>query len=398
MEQQSGPGGQMSYLLRTPEPGEIRLWTYQSIAHGADRLLYFTWRTCPFGTEQHWHGLVDQDGKDNRRLREASQTAAEIATLPDEFFDAKPAKVAAVLRDFDIDVNEKRINTYPHDGRWAHGRWAAALLKRHVPVDFVWSDDDFDGYAVLFAGHLKIVDDEVVAKLKRFVERGGTLVLGAQSGLHDRNLHIVQQTPPGPLAELAGVEVEDWTTLEKGREAYVMGKIPSFCAIAFAERLRLITADVVAHWLDRGSLLGRAPAVARNVVGKGQVIYIGAYTDLASTERIVEWLLELLKVESLITPTRSSDEEPLEVVVRTSPQHTFVCLLNHGSKPLRVPELPEGYVPLVADKSRSKLLSIPPYGVAIVRYTVKSKSNLIWPLMKGPKSRSRPPTRKRRRA
>lgn len=33
MEQQSGPCG-WSVLGDTPEPGQIRLWTYQAVAHG----------------------------------------------------------------------------------------------------------------------------------------------------------------------------------------------------------------------------------------------------------------------------------------------------------------------------------------------------------------------------
>lgn len=67
LEQQSGPGGQsgsvslgnMDYLQFTPKPGQMRLWTYQSIAHGADGILYFRWRTCPYGSETLWHGLTE---------------------------------------------------------------------------------------------------------------------------------------------------------------------------------------------------------------------------------------------------------------------------------------------------------------------------------------------------
>ncbi len=62
MEQQSGPGGQETYLHRTPRKGEMRLWNWQAIAHGAKTLLHFRWRTCPYGAEQHWHGLLDARG------------------------------------------------------------------------------------------------------------------------------------------------------------------------------------------------------------------------------------------------------------------------------------------------------------------------------------------------
>ena len=54
MEQQSGPCGWHS-MGDTPEPGQIRLWTYQAIAHGADAIVYFRWRACTFGIEQYWY-------------------------------------------------------------------------------------------------------------------------------------------------------------------------------------------------------------------------------------------------------------------------------------------------------------------------------------------------------
>lgn len=40
MEQLTGPAGQ-TYLLRTPRPGEARLWAMQAVALGADGLLHF---------------------------------------------------------------------------------------------------------------------------------------------------------------------------------------------------------------------------------------------------------------------------------------------------------------------------------------------------------------------
>ena len=42
-----------------PRPGQMRLWTMQAIAHGADYVSYFRWRTAVFGTEIYWHGMLD---------------------------------------------------------------------------------------------------------------------------------------------------------------------------------------------------------------------------------------------------------------------------------------------------------------------------------------------------
>ena len=46
MEQQSGANGwNISMEAPTPRPGQMTLWTMQSIAHGADYISFFRWRT-----------------------------------------------------------------------------------------------------------------------------------------------------------------------------------------------------------------------------------------------------------------------------------------------------------------------------------------------------------------
>lgn len=357
MEQQAGPGGQMSYLQRTPEPGEMRLWTYQSLAHGADQILYFTWKTCPFGSEQHWHGLIDQDGKDTRRLTEATGTAAELMSLPDAFLDAAPLKAVGILRDYDVEVNERRINTYTHDGRWGASRWTAAFAKRHVPVNHVWPDDDFDGYQVIVAAHQKIVDDALVAKLTAFVERGGTLVLGAQSGLHERNLHILQTA--SPLAALAGVEIEDWTTVEKVRSVKLrLTEYQTLDAFAFAERLKPIDAATVtvAKWVSEG-MLEKGAAITERKVGKGEVLYLGGYFDADATATLADLIARSAKLASVVKATDS-----VESVARDG----YLALLNHSSVTQTIRDLPAGATSLVGPSATDGTLTLPAYGVAIV--------------------------------
>lgn len=57
MEQQSGITG-WQIMGRAPKPRQLTAWTMQSIAHGADAVVYFRWRTCTVGTEQYWHGIL----------------------------------------------------------------------------------------------------------------------------------------------------------------------------------------------------------------------------------------------------------------------------------------------------------------------------------------------------
>jgi beta-galactosidase len=357
MEQQTGPGGQMSYLQRTPRTGELALWGWQSVAHGAGLLSFFRWRTCPYGSEQHWHGLLDQDNKDTRRLSEIKALGGQLRRLPRDFFAAPPLKLAAVLRDFDNEVNERRINTYTKPANGEHARWLAALGRRHIPADYLWPDSPLAGYRILIAPHMKIVTPQLVGKLRRFVQGGGTLVLGAQAGLMDIDCHIVERTPPGLLAELAGVEIEDWTTLPAGavRTAkFADGAEMTMCA--FVERLRLRGAVDLAHWNGPDTLLGNAPAIGWNRLGKGNVFYIGGYCSEESIARFLERLAH--------PPIDASDQ--IESIFRIGKLRTYLVLLNHSAAEQLVRGLPAGRELLRGARVRDQL-SIPGLGVAVVR-------------------------------
>ncbi|MGE4565878.1 MAG: beta-galactosidase, partial [Victivallaceae bacterium] len=80
-EHQSGPGGQATYFHDNPEPGELRKLCYVSLARGGDSLLYFRWRTCRFGAEEYWCGVIDHDDVPRRRYREVAELGRDLATL-----------------------------------------------------------------------------------------------------------------------------------------------------------------------------------------------------------------------------------------------------------------------------------------------------------------------------
>ena len=115
LEQQAGPGGQAgghlvgvnNYLHVTPKPGQMRLWSWQSAAHGADGVLFFRWRTCPFGAEMLWHGLHHYGGQDHRRLQEAEQLGDDFRKVGDWLIHSHVSSPVAVLYDYDNDSNAK---------------------------------------------------------------------------------------------------------------------------------------------------------------------------------------------------------------------------------------------------------------------------------------------------
>ncbi len=360
LEQQSGPGGQTSYMIRNGRPGEMRLWAHQSLAHGAKMLSFFCWRTCPFGAEQHWHGLVDHDGKDNVRTKAAKQLGLEMKKLPKELWDAAPEKCVAIFRDYDNDINDRRINNFVKAG-WEVAHWMSAFAKAHIPFDQVWTDGSLDGYKIVIAPHLKVIDKQIVDQYTSFVTKGGTLVIGAQSGTKDRNLHMRLATRPTLLRKLTGIEVDDWSVLkqDESRNATFEDN-DSIQLTGFVERLRLRGATALATWTTDDDLIDSASAITINKVGKGQVIYVAAHLDEKNAGILSKKILSMLD----ITPIIQASEE-VELVIRQAKKKKYLWLLNHTNEPQIIEKIPDG-TELLTEKTVEGNYKLPPRGVAVI--------------------------------
>ena len=363
LEQQAGPGGQMEYLHRTPRRGELRLWALESVAHGANLFSYFRWRTCPYGSEQHWHGLLDADDRDNRRLAEAVTVGEELRRLPMDFFSAAPVRTVAVERDYENEINDWRINTYPGAGRTEYRSWIAEMLSRHVPVDEVWPDSDWSGYSLVIVPHHKMTDAAYVEKLTAFVTAGGSIIFGAQSGSKTNDVHIVSMPLPGLLASLAGIEVEDWTVLpgDQTRAAVIESGDERVEFISFVERLKMTTAEPVAHWQTDDTLLAGGIAISVNRVGRGKVYYLGGYCSPATVGTLAEFFMRQLDLNSVVQASAN-----VECIRRESGENRYTCLLNHSTNPEKVRDCPTG-VDLLSGQPVTTDLTLEPLDVMIIK-------------------------------
>lgn len=216
MEQQSGANGWNTRMeAPSPRPGQMTLWTMQSIGHGADYIGYFRWRTAVFGTEMYWHGILDYSGRDNRRLREVGQIYEKIKKMQELAGSRYEAKVG-ILKDYD-NVWDAQVD------RW-HGRVESesqkglftAMQQAHVPFDYVYMEgvagaESLRQYDLLFYPHGSILTKERMAILEEYVAGGGKLVMGCRTGYKDENGQCVMEHLPGLAAKLTGTDIPEYS-------------------------------------------------------------------------------------------------------------------------------------------------------------------------------------------
>lgn len=323
MELESGATGG-NIIGANPKPGQNRLWTAQCVAHGADTIVYFRWRTCLFGAEQFWHGILPHSGIPGRRYYEIQDTIRQLTPVMEDTRGIVNRAEVGILFSYDEDWAIRLQPQHPkvgYVGTILH--YYSAVYRRNIPVDFLSVEEEFQDYKVLIAPLLYLMNDELEEKLIRYVKQGGTLVLTMRTGVMDfQNVCMSERPLPGKLSEAAGVEVEEYDCL-LGRTVVLEYEGQKGTARKWCDLLKPVGARTLAVY-GSDYFAGRA-AVTVNVFGKGNVFYVGTEPD----ERTMDWLMgKLLSGVSL----GEGQGEDVELTVRRGRKWDYLFLLNHSGE------------------------------------------------------------------
>ena len=339
MEQQSGPGGWTNRIAHpSPKPGQMRLWTYQSVAHGADMVLYFRWRTATMGTEIYWHGLNDYYSGPNRRLAEAAQVGRELNEIGPHIVGTQTTAQIGIVGDYDNTWDGELDSWHGPYTRQSVSAWFTALQLGHVPVDAVYVQpetglEDLTKYQTLIYPHPAILTEGTAALLTAYVRQGGKLVFGCRTGYKDATGQCYTRPFPGPVAELCGVTVADFTRIGPDENAPTLkwsGLDDSGAtADSFNDILQVEApgAEVLAEYA--GGYYAGSPALVQNRVGEGAAYYYGAVFNVPVATALIKHLgLVSPVVELLELP------QPVELCIRENSQtgKRLIFLLNYSAE------------------------------------------------------------------
>jgi len=379
MEQQSGPGGWVTGLEQpTPKPGQLRLWTYQSIAHGADMLLYFRWRTATFGTEIYWHGINDYHNRPNRRCAEVAAVGRELAAIGEQLVGTTYAADVAILRDYDNEWDGELDTWHGPFEKQSYSAWFAALQHRHVPVDVLYLDGhtaEFLGkYRTLIYPHPTILTESTADLLNQFVRGGGRLIMGCRTGYKNANGHCRMMAMPGLVSDLCGVEVEEFTRIAAAQTEpqvdWPGAAGAPFASGPFNDVLRLTghSAKVIATYGEGAGHYKGEPAIVENSYGDGTVLTYGGVFNVAAAAAIAEYL-------GLRCPLADVMRLPIDIefAVRRSQDDGYVFLLNYSSVGQKI-AISSEVVDLLSGDVVCRDHTVQPYGVVVLR-----ESELVHP-------------------
>ncbi len=284
---------------------EARVMAWHAIAHGAEAVLYWQWRSALGGQEQYHGALVDQSGQPRPFYTEVQELGEQLQAA------------AALVAGSTVPAQVALLHTY--DSRWsiefqrhhkdfnfvAHfNQYYRALAANNVNVDVLSADEDLAGYRLVMVPALVVFNDRRVANLTRFVERGGHLVLTLRTGMKDEFNALLPARQPGALAALAGVEVEEYYALQE--QVPVSGPGLNGAARIWAERLKVLDpaqTTPLARYGKANGWLDDQVAVSVHPYGQGLVYMVGAYLDEAAQQAFTDQVLAKAGVQTRPAPS-----------------------------------------------------------------------------------------------
>ena len=340
--------------------GETRAMAWHAIAHGADDVSYWQWRSAPNGQEEMHGTLVGADGTPVPLLEEVAQTAKEFDQTQSAFRGTRVISEVAILNDYE---SRWAIEWQKHNRQYnAYGMslgYYKALRKISQSMDVVSPYSPLDGYKLVVAPNLNVIPEPLAKHLLEYVNNGGHLVLGPRAGLKDEYNSLLPQRQPGFLADALGARIEQFYALEKNVPLY--GTIGSGAGSWWAEQLKTTdaSAQVLLRYGTSNGWLDGQPAVVTRALGKGTIAYVGAVLD----DTLVANLAERLERESGVKPVFGPVPEGVEVSRRVRANKQIFVFINFSQQPKTI-VLPRTMKSLLEDKPTDSF-ELPPYGVGL---------------------------------
>lgn len=365
MEQQAGAMGWNTRMESpAPKPGQMLLWAMQSVAHGADYVSFFRWRTATMGTEMYWHGLLDYDNRDNRKIAELREFVRRLEPLRG-LAGANYKAAFAVVRDYD-NVWDTDVDAWHRRLAWSSEEeiFIAAQLS-HTPMDYFYLTDSTQveellRYPVLFYPHPLILTPARAALLDAYVRRGGKLVVGARTGQKDATGQCVMAPMPGLLAPTTHTDVTDYTFVGPADDAVLMDWDGASLDTGLFNDVLSPTADdaeVLATYT--GNYYAGSPALLRRRVEAGEVFHFGG----TFTRQTAACFLQKLGVAEPWQDVLQLPED-CELCVREKNGTRYFFVLNYAAWPVEL-HLPAALRDLEDGATAQGTVTLPAYGVKV---------------------------------
>ena len=341
----------------------IRLTTWTDVAYGSHATLFFEFRAPLEGSEMGYVSMLEPDGSYGASAPVLRQTFAEIMRLQPRLATARTkADIALVYsyknswdQGFRIREGSNIGNGYDNIAQ----RYYTGVKSLKRNVDIIPETRSLTPYRLIVAPGLRIVSDEIAAKLNQWVRAGGILVLDHKAGTRSLDGRLRPLVEPGVFTSIAGIRVPA-TEPERGAPHTVSFRdSKARFTVSESEIINLTGGDTLAQY--HGENLDGKPAVTLHAAGRGFVVYV---SFSCRQDSFFDALFATLAQRFAILPILSAPKG-VDVVSRTAGNSEYIFLLNNTRHPAQI-DIPLPLTELLTSTLSGKRLSLAPLQIAIL--------------------------------
>jgi beta-galactosidase len=290
---------------RIPGPEDVRIWNLITCAGGAKGILYCRWRPLLDGPLFGAFGPFAMDGSVTPRAEMAGKVA-RWANANADVWKSNPIKGDVGL----VFVPESELFNYVQQGSTAFYSQSIcgayqAFFDSNIQPDFV-ALDNIEEYKLIYLPYPIMLKSDTAAKLRRYVEQGGTLISEGLPGYFGDHGHVGTVQPNYGLDQVFGareIDVEFMPDISDNLSfdwngAKIFGRY-------FRQEYKL-TGGV-----EAGKYTNGGTAAVRNSFGQGKTLLFGSFPGAgyylhhaAATKEMFAGLLDMAGVKPM---TKVSD-------------------------------------------------------------------------------------------
>lgn len=344
------------FTTMTAVPNSIRKSAYATLMYGNQMVCGWTWQSMWAGEEQYLQGMVDWDGKPNRKYYEYTRIATEFKKI-EKFFPYKLQAEVGLAFSFPSQIAS---SYFPEQHDSQVQSCFNMFYYRNMDARMIEISRSKLNYKLLFIPGVAVMDEVTANKIRDYVKNGGTVIMTSNSAIVDETGQVFASPRPGRLSDVFGIRVGGYEETENineiSRKSYkgkklefsYNGKTIDTESARFdviepkgAEILGLITS------LDKDY-----PVMTVNKYGKGRAIYVG----LPANGNVLNPLVDELITELGI---KRGPEAPSGVMARQIDKIHFLYL-NTTGEPKEIP-LKGNARSILFDKEYKGNFTIAPY-------------------------------------
>jgi len=315
---------------------EIRIWTHQMVAHGAQAILYHNWRTPLFGSETGGFGILNLDGTPSKRLEQIKIAIKEVNKIYPQLtkYVLEPKLAIASLRSSEIQTYQEQGPSRAISGQWTPVRDDIGLMHSiismdsayniiwnyHNPVAFIFErqlEQDALPYEVILLPNPYILTEKQAKVLKKYLYDGGILITEARFGLKNERGRLYER----PLIDTIFDIRYDHTETIKDKIG-----IPSLETNAYGFRDIVSPQNGVLAAFDDGH-----PALVEKKIGKGKLLYATFSLFLSSSKEKDQKLAEIIRSHIPAPEIRITNSKEVEMVVWSGTKSVILYLINNAN-------------------------------------------------------------------